>query len=300
MAKKLKVENENESVVSSREDKIDSYAFYSLVINATENAKELEALKEGKVHKKVREKLKSGKYKGEKEALLSLLEEYEKAPIYAKSGYNSPEEAIDSLKSVVFGKAASFVDTREPLLCSAILPYIEELLLAGMRAKICICTWWRAVNYGFSIEPYNDKKKPTKHEDGEYYDIVDLPYRSLNDMSETDRKAFKRTALDMYYELETLASYYHASEKMRPTKYESEEVDLSFKPYPIDGFKASELAEQHEVTRDELYESWEFEIELYFPFLVYRFDEAVYYALKYKGNEYRGVPLGAELSRGLG
>ena len=137
------------------------------------------------------------------------------------------------------------------------------------------------MNYGFSVEPYDKDGKE-----------VAFPYSSVSAMKKKDGKAFRLLVLDYYAELETTGSVYHAREAWREED-ENGKLDLSFRPYPKDGFTAEEIASQHSykgeepIKPEELYESWEWDIELYLPFLVYRFEESLYFALKYPGNEYK-------------
>lgn len=270
----------NEPVINEGEDKRHIYALYSWLIQTEEHTREIETRKEGRLFLNVQKALQEGKAESLSEAVDYVRKNMD-GGIY-KQLADSPEEAITTLFDVVETSVEHFLNTREESFRSAFLPYVEGVLLAGLRAGILVNSWWRLANYGFSVEPYD--------KDGEK---VAFPYRSVSEMKKKDKDAFLLLAVDYFSELETVGSMYHVRERWRE-QGESGEVDFSFRPYPKDGFTAEEIAsrypageDEEPITVDELYESWEWDIELYVPFLVYRFEEALYYALKYPGNEYK-------------
>ncbi len=265
----------NEPVKNEREDKENVYFLYSFLIKAEENVQDIKTLREGRFIQKVDKALQEGKADYLSEAVDFVKKELEGA-VY-KGLADSPEEAMEALKGVLEPSGRHYLDTREESFCRAFLPYVEGVLLAGLRAGILPLSWWRLVNYGFSVEPFDKEGKE-----------VAFPYRSVSDMKKKkDRDAFRLLVEDYYSELETTGSWYHA----RGGRREGEE-DYSFRPYPKDGFTAEEIASQNS-TKDEpidvdaLYESWEWELELFLPFLIFRFEESLYYALKYPGDEYK-------------
>lgn len=270
---------ENESVVPTREDSISSFSVYSLLVNPDEYGQELSELADARRYRKVLATVKGGNFETSRafrEALSVALSE-EDTPLYKRFG-DTLEEAVAKITRLLEGKAENFLDTREASFRSAFLPYLESVLLAGMRAKILVNTWWRLVNYGFSVQPYDDSEEP-----GEAgYKLSDFPYVSVSEMPEKDKEAFRQVTLDVYYVMTDICTLFHTTEKAR------EDEDYSFRPYPKEGYTASELARKWEYeNEDELYESWEHDTELYLGFALFRLDEALYYAFKYKGGEYK-------------
>jgi len=270
----------NESVRNEGEDKLNAYTLYAFLILQEEHSRELESQVEGRVYVLAQKALKETEAESLPEALEHVKKDVLGGAIYKRYS-DTPEGAIGTLEKVVYSSSKHFLDTREESFRLAFLPYIEEVLLAGLRSGILLCSWWRLVNYGFSVEPYDDNSD----------EVALFPYRSLSEMTKKDRDALRELALDYYSELESCGGYYHAIESFRKPDEEGR-VDYSFRPYPKDGFTAEEIARQHsykdeeELPVEELYKSWEYETELYLPFLAYRFDEALYYAMKYPGKEY--------------
>ena len=270
----------NESVRNEGEDKLNAYTLYAFLILQEEHSRELESQVEGRVYVLAQKALKETEAESLPEALEHVKKDVLGGAIYKRYS-DTPEGAIGTLEKVVYSSSKHFLDTREESFRLAFLPYIEEVLLAGLRSGILLCSWWRLVNYGFSVEPYDDNSD----------EVALFPYRSLSEMTKKDRDALRELALDYYSELESCGGYYHAIESFRKPDEEGR-VDYSFRPYPKDGFTAEEIARQHsykdeeELPVEELYKSWEYETELYLPFLAYRFDEALYYAMTYPGKEY--------------
>lgn len=270
----------NESVRNEGEDKLNAYTLYAFLILQEEHSRELESQAEGRVYILAQKAVEETGAESLPEALEKVLKDVRDGALYKRYS-ETPEGALGTLEKVVYSSSQHFLDTREESFRLAFLPYIEEVLLAGLRSGILLCSWWRLVNYGFSVEPYDDSSD----------EVALFPYRSLSEMKKKDREALRELALDYYSELESGGSCYHALEGMRKAD-EDGKIDYSFHPYPKDGYLAEEIARQHsykdeeELPVEELYKSWEYETELYLPFLVYRFDEALYYAMKYPGKEY--------------
>ena len=272
----------NESVIPTREEQLSDLTVYSLFIKQDEFFSDLEELRTGRLYRRLMDALKSGRYADVKEAVEACLKDEDK-PLYVRYG-DSVDDALEKIQKLLERRAENFLETKEASFRSAFLPYLESVLLVGMRAKVLVNTWWRLVNYGFSVQPWDEDKPETWEKDGEtYYSVSDFPYSSVSEMTKKDKEAFRQIVLDVYYVIESTCTSYHCKEKKR------EDVeDTSFRPYPKDGFSASELAKDWNYeTEDELYESWEHEPELYLSFALFRFDEALYYAFQYAGGEYR-------------
>lgn len=269
----------NESVRNEGEDLLNVYTLYAFIILQEEHSRELRSQTEGRVYKLVQNAIQEGKAETVSDAIDYI--EKEQGDALYKPLADSPDGALGTLQRVVLSSSRHFLDTRADSFRLAFLPYVEEVLLAGLRSGILLCSWWRLVNYGFSVEPYDDKAD----------EVALFPYRSISEMPRKDREAFRLLAEDYFSELESLGGVYHVLEGWREPDEEGR-VDYSFRPYPKDGFLAEEIARQHSykgeeaLTVEELYKSWEYETELYIPFLVFRFDEALYYAMKYPGREY--------------
>lgn len=297
MAKKKKVLYENESVEHTREELENIFHLYALFICSEDINNKLETAREDNFYKCLSRELESGKYSSVSEAADAVIESRKDA-IYKRLG-DTPEAAISTYKGIIGDIAIRFLDSREPVLRAAFLPYIQKVLIASWRAKISIFTWWRAVNYGLSVEPYDDSKEPTEldEQSGEkYYKIAAFPYRTVDEMPKKDKEAFEKVARDVYEEILSHACIFHCWERKDELEQRGADKDTFYLPYPIDGYSYSEIAafhkrddKEHEVEdwEKEIYESWEYEAELYLPFLISRLDEAIYYAMKYKGDEYK-------------
>lgn len=190
--------------------------------------------------------------------------------------------------NVLHSEALHFRDTREPVFRSLFLRYVTEVFLAGLEygGVTFVCTWWRAVNYGFSVSPY-DMDKPDK--DGNYT-VQDFPYKSLEEMPEKDKEAFLKTVEDIYFNIEEI-SCGHISAQDLEAKKEADEADgeqkYVYNLYPEGGYTDEELAEWESVDTKELDTSWIYDIERYSPFIINRFQQAMYYAVKFTGSEYQ-------------
>lgn len=287
-----------ESVEPSRESMIVDALIYSLIWDKDENYREAELRLTGDIKKEILSIMEDRHFKDINEA----------KDIYLKSFKNKKYETVGELPGVqkfvesALQRAEHYVDAREPILRAKLLPYIEFMLIAGMRAKSLVCVWLRATGYGFSVEPFLwGKGKSYGRED-----IIDFPYKSVSEMPKKDKEAFQKTALDVYYELISYVGFVRVIqfEKLRHTSggiLPSFEALNNTKQYPKEGLSKEELIElhrsiyeeEHEIENasgDEIYsslfDSWETEIEHFLPILFYRYEEALYYALKYVGSEY--------------
>lgn len=277
-----------ESVVPSPEDRLDAYETLAFLIDFKNNMGEADAEVTRETVTHVWETVKRYGYdidKAKEELLPSRTEEERE-----KQRQKEREVMVYKGFAVAKEKARLFISSREERLRSSFCKeYLAPFVLAGMRGGWLINTWWRAVCYGFSVSPSNYDEVEDKSQT-EYYAF---PYRSLDEMTENDRRAFLWTVEDVYYDMEgrSLNVQLRADKELLASFKEGEETGIYFKPYPKQGYKAEELARQHSseeypMTVDELYDSWEYDIELFFPIVLNRQDEAIYYALKYKGTEY--------------
>lgn len=274
---------ENESVIPTREERIADFSIYSLFAQPDEFSNGMDGLRSRRLYCRLMETLKSGRYEDEKDAIDASFSD-EGRPLYERYG-DSPDDALAKIRELTEKPAEVFLDKKEASFRSAFLPYLESVLIAGMRAKVLVNTWWRLVNYGFSAQPFDETKEPdlTGEDGAKYYSVSDFPYRSVSEMPAKDKEAFRQVTLDVYYVLESICSLYHTTEPAR-----ADEEDNTFRPYPKEGYSMEKLAKDWEYeTPGELYDSWEHEPELYLSFALYRFDEALYYAFKYVGNEYK-------------
>ena len=200
------------------------------------------------------------------------------------------EEYFSNFKEIAKDKALGFLNSREETLRSAFCKeYLSPMVLAGMRGGWLIGAWWRAVDYGFSVIPSNWDEVEDKSQT-EYHAF---PYRSVDEMTEDDRRAFLWAVEDVYYSVEWVSLSWLINQKMKLAE-EDERLRLEFwtlEPYKKEGYGAEEIARRHSsedytFTPEEVGDYWEYETELYLPIIINRLDEARYYALKYKGTEY--------------
>lgn len=285
---------ENESVIPTREDKLFTYSLYSYLFSPEKQRKQLDEVELGRLHSLARKALVEGRYTSAGDAYEAV--EAENSTALYKRIADSPEEAIAILQRTFVGSVEPFIDTREPLIVSALIPYIESVLLAGMRGKLSVWSWWRLVNYGFSVEPWDEDNPDTFTQDGqEYIAVRDFPYTSVSEMSEKDREAFRLLAVDYYYEVLGCSS----TDFIKGKQAENENTSIwakdwteNYSLYPKEGYTASEIARRHsdkdeKLTEQDVRDSWEFEPELFFPFLIARVEETLYYGMKYSGSEYK-------------
>ena len=234
---------------------------------------------------------------------------------YARTGYgedilkefgDTEEEAYEYLKDTALGGNAvkSFITTREPELCKTFCKeYLAPLILIGMRGYILTGMWWRAVWYGFSVEPYTKVRK-----EGEKVTYNAFPYRSIKEMTEEDRRAFLWVVEDAYYTNVTLCSMRQreymrcpCSNKDGDFSYLSKMTDEEFKqqpdlfvPYPEEGYLEEKIVELYsqmhkydkDITVEDIRPDWTFELERFFSAAIHAQDKALYYAMKFSGTEY--------------
>lgn len=283
-----------ESVEPTYAEKIINYTCFCLTRVGAEGYNDTEELKAGNIFKRLNAIMEKGELDSMDEAYERFKRQTKDAPLFEKWGYSSVDELLERNFKVFFDKAEGFVATREENFNRAILPYIQDMLIAGMRAKLLACVWIRLEGYGFSVSPFAwEKGKSYVRED-----LKDFPYKSVSEMPEKDRKAFESLSLDVLYEISShVVSYGCTRKAKRKDPGEPESEILLGEPYPKEGLEEAELVALHryednkDASDDEIYsslfDSWETEPELYLPILYNRYDEALYYALKYSGNEYK-------------
>lgn len=281
-------DSENESVLYNSEDLVALFMGYYLLLGNDVTRTDLRNAREEYEYKVMEEVFSSCKdvTRSELREAIALTKYSEDAPIYKRYG-KTPEEALNVFHSTLSRRAEDFIERRYPTFCSLFLNYLERLVLVGMRTGVLKNSWWRAYNYGFSVEPY-----PLKVEDNT---PNAFPYTSVEEMTETDKRAYLWTVEDILYSImgKTLCR------TLRQPAKDEKEIDAivegkkrAIEPYPEGGYEAEEIAERasskdYTVQVSELYESWEWDMELYLPIAIHRFDEAIYYAIKYAGAEYK-------------
>lgn len=274
-------ESENESVLYTSEELVDLFMGYYLLLGQEDTVADLRRAREAKELKLI-DRIFSSRKNISKEDIkeaVALTTYGEDTPLWERFG-DTPEAATQVLASSLTDRAEDFIESRYSLLCSAFLNYLEPMLLVGMRTGLLQNSWWRAYNYGFSVEPYTVK--------GEESTPNAFPYTSVEEMTEADKRAFLWTVEDT---LHSIIGRTLIRTLTQPAK-EAEEEGREIKPYPEQGYKAEEIARRASYKDDviqpsELYDSWEWDIELYLPVIINRLDEAIYYAIKYRGAEYK-------------
>lgn len=287
-----------ESVVPSPEDRALNFEALSLIINHEDNKSEVdtgierdtirlfwEAIKkEGYDLDRARETLNFDKMN---EELTPKEMEFGGVKLQVKR----TNVYFYKLLYVAKEKARQFMSGREERLRSVFCTeYLAPMLLGGMRGGWLVNTWWRATCYGFSVNPWDTDERTGENKYNAF------PYRSLDEMTDNDRRAFLWTVEDTYYEaestnaIELVEAYFKEGEGVYFANRE-EGADARFKCYSKDGYSAEEIARRHSTkdeprTVDDIYASWEYDMELYFPRAIYRQGEALYYAFKYSGTEY--------------
>lgn len=226
---------------------------------------------------------------------------YDDAWNFAHIGYGTPmwkeygeteEEATELLYDNLLGGGAvkAFMVTREVKLRTTFCKeYLAPLMLLGMRGGILVHTWWRAVCYGFSVKPYT-----YAHEGDEKPQINAFPYRSIEEMTEEDRRAFLWTVEDVYYFNISWCSLRQLRHMDSPSKMPVEELQQQldmFQPYPEEGYPEEKLAELHsldgiKLTVEDIHSIWIYEMERFFSAAIHALDKALYYAMKFKATEY--------------
>lgn len=179
------------------------------------------------------------------------------APVWQHYG-DTIEEGVMVVLDNFYRVGGEFVEIREPLLRSALLTYIEPIILAAMREGILRYTWLKMCSYGFSIEPTKEGEPNA------------FPYMSVEAMTENDSRAFRLTVEEIYY-LAIISTIWETVRRANRDKAEP-----LFKIYPKDGYRTAEPSE-----------SWEGEVVKLLPIVRHRIDEAAYYAIRYIGKEYK-------------
>lgn len=271
-------DSENESVLLSREELERFLSLYFNVTDVKRYSQEIESIKFSQAVKRFREKYKEGDIKIREAIDLAIPKG--NAPAFLLLA-DSAEEAANLLLNPWGGRAEEFITNRYPSLYSYFLGYLEPMVLAGMRSGALLDTWWRAVNYGFSVTPAteDEEEKPNA-----------IPYLNVEDMTEDDRRAFRWTVEDIFHTILLACLAFHIARKgLTDEEYKSiEEGNITF--YKKEGYTKAELIEafysKANYTEEDL-DCFDFEVRLYLPIAIHRLDEALYYATKYSGAEYK-------------
>ena len=273
-------DSENESVLFDNEELLDFFSVYYLLHDVKNIQEDLLTAKEAHYAKYFEKNIRDGK------SYTELKKDYKQSIKYVWQLYaDNPEECTKILMEAPQSRAEVFIENRYPSLVSSFLNYLEPLVLAGMRSGVLISTWWRAVNYGFSVTPYP--------EEGEVTPTNAFPYLTVEEMTEEDRRAFRWTVEDTFFNIINLSvGFYSTATKAELTEKEYTALETgALPPYPEKGFTTEELIKRHSdnestLTEDELC-SWEYEMELSLPIAINRLDNALCYATKYSGTEYK-------------
>lgn len=274
-------DSENESVLYNEEELLDFFFGYFLIYDMPAIISELNTAKDAHGLNFIQKN-----YTPEKKVRDVRLT-YEQGITKVWQLYaDSQEEASEIVNRPPLRRAEEFITNRYPSFYSYFLGYLEPLVLVGMRGGWLIGTWWRAVNYGFSVTPTteDEEEKPNA-----------FPYLNVEDMTEGDRRAFRWTVEDVFFNIIGLSLSFYAkarTEDLKEKEYTAFETGTPLPPYPAEGLTKEELIKRHStdsdtLTEKELFQSWLYEVELYLPIAVHRLDEALYYATKYSGAEYK-------------
>lgn len=198
--------------------------------------------------------------------ILQAVKEYEEKT----GGYTLHER---SMLAFIVSNYEKYMDTRKPKLRSLFLKYLTDVLLAGLNTTgyIYALVWYEAMEYGFTP--------------GE---LGNFPYKTLEDMPEKDRTAFEKTVEDVFSAVGLTASSYLLSEKIRYEKeHEDEDEEYKYSPYPDEGLSREELERYYQYkSTDELRGDGSYELQVFAPFVIAHFLQAMKLAIQYPGKEY--------------
>lgn len=177
------------------------------------------------------------------------------------------EKMSDMILEEMFKDMDRYLSVREPRLRAAILPYIEEALAAAMGAGLIPHIWAMASDNGLS--------------DGLYLSDGKWRYDKLQDLSEKDRDAMRKTATEIY----ALALYLlELRNKGKVGVFLLKAVD--FEPFPLGGGEEAIDGMIDEENWEDFPSKEEGDLLFFIPFVVARIDEAIYYSVIYSGDEY--------------
>lgn len=240
----------------------------SLLHNNKDGVAEFKGIREAHERDRFYEEL--DKSEGDYKEAMARTELPADAPVWKYYG-NSVQEVAQAFTNIYHDRAEELTAKREPQLRKAFLPYLESMVLAGMRSGLFRSSWLRACEYGFSIAPLTLKA------DGKAEPMAFL-YTSEKDMPEKDREALRLVVEDMYYELlgktAILCLRLKAGEKVQGIMSSEDSLCPHF---PAEGYKEAK----------ELPIEWYTDVEKHLPIIRHRLDEATYYAVKYTGAEYK-------------
>ena len=273
-------DSENESVLISEKELDTFLSMYYTVTDLKTYKAEVEKIKFSHAVKRFLGEYKKGE--------ATVKEAIEKAipkgsePIWNYIG-DTQEEAVNLLIKPWGDRAGEFIENRYPTLSSFFINYLEPLVLAGMRSGELIYTWWRAVNYGFSVTPHTEDEEAKPNA---------FPYLNVEDMTEDDRRAFRWTVEDVFNNILIECFAFHLLKRgITDEEYKAlEDGRIDF--YREGGYTKEELLQrysnraQSEYSEEDL-DFWGYDMELYLPIAIHRLDRALYYATKYNGTEYK-------------
>lgn len=262
-----------DTVLNDNEFRVMLYATLLQILHEDKYRAERQEAREGYYAGRLLQIMKEGRASSTREAIRQIEAEDETSPVYRLYA-ETPEEAMDVFQNTYFAPGEHFVATREPAVRKAYSKYIASVLLVGLRGRWLIGGWYRLADWGFSVLPYTDKDEE-----------VAFPYKSYEEMEGTDREAFNML-VEEYYSLCEIALY--ARMRLNKPVPAGEDFKLQYPTYPMELQEVEDILQDYEtLTEDALKEGWDGEIYLYLPMLISRFGEAMYYALKYTGGEYK-------------
>lgn len=265
----------NEAVINDKEAREHIYATLLHILNPERYEAELSEMKEGYYARRLLVKAQEGKEL--REALKAIEAEDEASKVYRRFA-DMPDEAVDMLAKKYYAPGEHFVATRESAVRQAYSTYIASTLIVALRGRWTINTWWRLADWGFSVLPYNEKEEE-----------VAFPYRSYEELTGTDKEAFDMLVEEYYSLCETNLYAQMGLEKKALPEEQRADYKPEYPTYPIEGYSMEEILQSYEgkLTEEDIREGWDCDILRFLPMLISRFGEAMYYALKYQGSEYK-------------
>lgn len=266
-----------DTVVNSVEERANLYATLLFIMNYDSTLAQAEEMKERHYSKKVMRVFESGRTSDLREACRIVDAEEEGNQVYQRIA-DTREEAVEILLNAYYAPGESFVATREPAVRQAYSKYIASTLIVALRGRWIVNSWWRLVDWGFSVEPFNDKDEE-----------VAFPYKSYEELTGTDKEAFDMLVEEYYSLCETNLYAQMGLEKKALPEEQRADYKPEYPTYPIEGYSMEEILQSYEgkLTEEDIREGWDCDILRFLPMLISRFGEAMYYALKYQGSEYK-------------
>ena len=266
-----------DTVLNDNEFRVMLYATLLQILHEDKYRAERQEAREGYYAGRLLQIMKEGRASSTREAIRQIEAEDETSPVYRLYA-ETPEEAMDVFQNTYFAPGEHFVATREPAVRKAYSKYIASVLLVGLRGRWLIGGWYRLADWGFSVLPYTDKDEE-----------VAFPYKSYEEMEGTDREAFNMLVEEYYSLCETNLYAQMGLEKKALPEEQRADYKPEYPTYPIEGYSMEEILQSYEgkLTEEDIREGWDCDILRFLPMLISRFGEAMYYALKYQGSEYK-------------